>query len=122
MIRMWNLLEIKGLGLILGSLALHMRRVNCLRINPFRLEEMISCCENGTFGVWFLPNFELRYSFTLSSYLKDMHFIDEMRIRVAGGGGKIYECFSCDGVVRQVTEVDGTCVNSMSECFLEESG
>jgi hypothetical protein len=43
-IRIWNILESKIFGLIIGSLAYHMQKVNCMRINPHNSDEMISCC------------------------------------------------------------------------------
>jgi hypothetical protein len=43
-IRIWNILESKIFGLIIGSLAYHMQKVNCMGINPRNSDEMISCC------------------------------------------------------------------------------
>ncbi len=101
MIRLWNLVESKIFGLILGSLAFHMQRINRLRINPFDQDQMVSCCDDGSYAVWILSKFQMRYSFRICNFIKDIHFVDELKIRLAGSGNIIYECFACDGIIKR---------------------
>lgn len=122
MIRLWNLLEAKIFGLVLGALAHHMQRITCLCINPDNRDQLVSCCEDGCFAVWSLSNFLLRHSFRVTSFLKELHFVNELTIRAVGAGGTIYECFISDGSLQRQVEVIGTCVNTVAECFLDETG
>lgn len=96
-IRMWNILESKHFGLVLGSLAFHTKSIHCLRINPFNQALLVSCSEEGQFGVWNLNNFELKRSFFVCNFLKEVEFIDEMTVRVAGGGNRFYDCLISNG-------------------------
>lgn len=42
-IRIWNILENKMFGLVLGALAYHMKSVHDLAINPFKSDILASC-------------------------------------------------------------------------------
>jgi hypothetical protein len=99
-----------------------MQRINCLRINPFNHDEMISCCEDGTYAVWSLSKFQLKHFFRISNFLKEVHFLDELKIRLLGSGDIIYECFICDGIVKKEIEVIGSCINTAAECFIDSTG
>lgn len=118
MIRLWNLVEARIFGLVLGALAHHMQQVNCLAINPHNHDQLVSCCDDGCYAVWSLSQFSLRHSFRIANFLKQVEFIDEMTLRMAGSGGVIYECFASDGVIRRQIDVIGTCVNTLTECYL----
>jgi hypothetical protein len=57
-------------GLIIGSLAFHMKKVNNLKINPFDYDQLVSCGDDGYCGIWSLKKFELRSSFYVTSFVK----------------------------------------------------
>ena len=99
---MWSLAENTTMDLmIMGSLVHHSRQVNCMRINPYDLDQLVSCCEDGCYGVWNLRKLDLLRSVRIGSYLKEVYFIDERMIRLCGDGNRIVECFIADGVIKR---------------------
>lgn len=75
-IRIWNILHNKMFGLIIGSLAFHMKTVHCLQINEYNPDQLVSCCDDGKFAIWSLKTYELRSSVYLTNFLKEVTFID----------------------------------------------
>lgn len=57
MIRIWNILENHTFGMVLGTLAFHMRPVHGLAFNPSRLDILASCSEDGHVAIWNVTNF-----------------------------------------------------------------
>ena len=57
MIRLWNIQDNKMFGLILGSLAFHLRKVNNLKMNPYNPDQLVSSGDDGNCAIWSLSKF-----------------------------------------------------------------
>ena len=76
-----------------------MKPVHDLALNPNNPDMLVSCSEDGEFGVWSLGRFELMRHFFVANFLKGVDFISEKKIRTWGGSHYIFECQISDGKI-----------------------